>query len=43
LGLAYLNPSAYNIISQIKELSGTIIDIGLNNDFKLSGNSVRPA
>lgn len=35
----YLKPSDYNIISQITVISGIIIEIGLNNDFKLSGNS----
>lgn len=42
-GLPFLKPSDNSIISQITELSGTIIDIGLNKDFKLSGNSDLPA
>ena len=42
-GLPFLKPSDKSMISQITELSGTIIDIGLNKDFKLSGNSDLPA
>ncbi len=41
--LPNLKPSDYNKISQMTDASGTIIDIGLNNDFKLSGNSLLPA
>lgn len=37
------NPSPNKLISAIILLSGTIIEIGLNMDFKLSGSSVRPA
>ena len=38
-----MNPSDVSMISQIISFSGTIIEIGLNSDFKLSGNSERPA
>jgi hypothetical protein len=41
--LAPMKPAAYNKISVIKIESGTTIDIGLNNDFKLIGNSALPA
>lgn len=37
------NPSQNKLISAIMLLSGTIIEIGLNMDFRLSGSSVRPA
>lgn len=36
-------PSLNRLISAIIALSGTIMEIGRNIDFKLSGNSVRPA
>jgi len=42
-GLPNLNPSDYNIISQIITKSGSIMETGLNKDFKLSGNSDLPA
>jgi len=41
--LVSLNPSPNNIISAIIALSGTIMAIGRNIAFKLSGSSVRPA
>lgn len=40
---ALLNPSEKSIISAISCKSAAIIDIGLNNDFRLSGNSDLPA
>ena len=42
-GLPFLKPSELSMISQIKALSGTIILIGLNKLFKLSGSSDLPA
>lgn len=38
-----MNPSAKSNISEINSESGTVIETGLNNAFKLSGNSVLPA
>lgn len=38
-----LKPSPNRVISAMSILSGTIIDIGRNIDFRLSGSSVRPA
>lgn len=39
----FWKPSPNRLISAIMLLSGTIIEIGRNMDFKLSGSSVRPA
>jgi hypothetical protein len=41
--LPFLNPSDYNMISQIRAKSGTIIAIGLKRDLRLSGSSDLPA
>jgi len=41
--LPNLNPHEYNVISQITSDYGTIILMGLNNDLRLSGNSLLPA